>query len=847
MRTPNCLLLALALILSMGVQAQKPTKASGRAIVKAGQDVRFTVLTDGVIRMEWDSTGVFTNDPSFVVVNRDLPVPKFKTQNDGNWLTISTKKMSLRYKLNSGKFSEENLVITSDKSMDTQIDSSFHSFEWIPGMQQKENLKGTYRTLDGYEGDKNWNGQTIPIEDGLLAKDGWNLIDDSKSFLFDDSKWSWVKIRTNLKAQDLYFFAYGRDYKAVLQDFSRIAGKVPMPPKYAFGYWWSRYWSYSDKEIRELVTKFDEFNVPLDVLVVDMDWHITKMPGWGWNDEFGEYSGWTGWTWNKGLFPDPNKFLDWTASKNLKITLNLHPASGVLAHESQYKAVAEKMGVDTATHKGIPWEGSNKLFVQTMFDEVLHPMEKDGVDFWWLDWQQFANDKKVEGLNNTWWCNYLFFSDMERTGKHRPMLYHRWGGLGNHRYQIGFSGDSYVSWKSLEFQPYFTNCASNVLYGYWSHDIGGHQLAKSDTTLDPELYTRWMQYGVFSPILRTHSSKNAILKKEIWNFRADFFDAQKEAIRLRYNLVPYIYTMSRECNETGVSICRPMYYDYPNAQEAYDFSREYMFGDDVLIAPIGAPMQNGATNVKVWLPEGNDWFEWHTGTLLKGGQTTERSFTIQEYPIYIKAGAIIPMYDDSLMDLQSEPKVVRVAVFPGADGKSQMYEDNGDSKDYEKSFAYTYFNTNYSDNKSLEIKISKRDGKYEGMPLNRRFQLYLYGQSMPVSVTLNGKKIPFSYMGDKLCVTINLLDMVCSDAKKIVVKFKSDSPELNDGLLKQFHEITKACTALKYKDAGVILPPVVGDAEETSLKLEYFPDRFNELIENFRKTYPEVQDYLKNR
>ncbi|MDP4276125.1 MAG: glycoside hydrolase family 31 protein [Bacteroidota bacterium] len=845
-------LLVFAFLLPACLLAQKPTRSSDKAIVKSGEDVRFTVLTDGVIRMEWDSTGLFTDDPSFVVVRRDLPVPVYNVSKSGGWLTISTPKMIVRYKTGSGKFTARNLSVKSSKNLVSHTSGksaeTFSPFEWKPGMKQAANLKGTYRTLDGCNGDTHiWGGDStrLNLEDGILAKDGWSLIDDSGSFLFDGSDWSWVKKRTNPKAQDWYFMAYGRNYKSALRDYSLIAGYVPMPPKFAFGYWWSRYWSYSDKEIRELVGNFKSFGIPLDVLVVDMDWHITRLPGWKDVDEFGEYPGWTGWTWNEGLFPDHKQFLKWTDAQPLKTTLNLHPASGMLSHEEKYQAFAEKMGVDPATKKGIPWVGSDKQFVTNLFDVVLHPMQQEGVDFWWIDWQQYPYDKKVQGLSNTWWVNYLFFSDMERNGSHRPLLYHRWGGLGNHRYQIGFSGDTFVSWKSLEYQPYFTNTASNVLYGYWSHDIGGHM--SGSRYFDPELYTRWLQYGAFSPIIRTHSTKSGDLKKEIWNFRDDFFKAQKEAIRLRYNLVPYIYTMARECHETGISLCRPLYYDYPEKVEAYSFSREYLFGDDMLVAPIGEPMKYGVSNVSVWLPEGNDWFEWQTGTMLKGGQTVERSFAITEYPVYVKAGSIIPMYDDSIMNLQTEPDRIRLGIFPGGEGKGRLYEDNDDDKNYETEYAYTNFRTNCPDANTLKIDISPREGTYAGMPKTKLFQLYLYGRPMPESVTLDGKPVRFSYIGSKLCVQIDLPETNCNEAKQVEVRFKPGCPELNDGLLKKFNEVTNAVTALKYKNAGVILPLYVGKTEETSLELEYFPERFNELVDYFRKTYPEVVNYLGSK
>ena len=175
--------------------------------------------------------------------------------------------------------------------------------------------------------------------------------------------------------------------------------------------------------------------------------------------------------------------------------------NGVRCGEDSYADVARDMGIDPALKQTVPWVSSDKKFIRSIFRRILTPMERDGVDFWWLDWQQQPTDPAVEGLSNTedlirfiktWWLNYVFFSDMEKNRDVRPMLYHRWGGLGNHRYQIGFSGDASITWASLDFQPYFNSTASNVLYGYWSHDIGGHHMADR---IDPELYIRWMQFG----------------------------------------------------------------------------------------------------------------------------------------------------------------------------------------------------------------------------------------------------------------------------------------------------------------------------------------------------------------
>ena len=253
----------------------------------------------------------------------------------------------------------------------------------------------------------------MPIEDGILSTDGWTLIDDSKGLLFDDSEWAWVTERPSGEGQDWYFMAYGHNYKAALKDFTTFAGKVPLPPRYAFGYWWSRYWSYSDDELRDLTAKFDAYDIPLDVLVIDMDWHYVN-PGRG---------GWTGYTWNRSLFPNPAQFLQYLKGKKLQVTLNLHPAGGIEPYEERYKDMANWMGMDPSSKQRIDYCGSDKRFMSGWLNTILRPMEKEGVDFWWLDWQQDMFDRHIKTLNNTWWLNYVLFSDKERDGRVERMRY----------------------------------------------------------------------------------------------------------------------------------------------------------------------------------------------------------------------------------------------------------------------------------------------------------------------------------------------------------------------------------------------------------------------------------------
>lgn len=812
------------------------------AVVQPHANVRFTVLESGLVRLEWNEKNVFNDHATFLVVNRQLPVPVFKSRTESGWFVLETSALTVRYQLNSGKFTASNLSIT--------VKQQDKSICWSPGKRQKENLKGTVRTLDRCDGDSNVaKKQLLKLEDGILARDGWTLLDDSKNFLLDESEWPWVQERKDTCAQDWYFLGYGKDYKKALYNFSLIAGKQPLPPRYTFGNWWSRYWSYSDNELRDLVKRFDRYNIPLDVLVLDMDWHNTDSINTP-PDEFGQRKWWTGWTWNQRLFPEPEKFLQWAHSKKLKTTLNLHPASGIAPFESQYNEFAQKMGFDSTGKKNIPFNGSDKKFMQTLFDVVLRPMEKQGVDFWWLDWQQWLEDKKIKGLQNTWWLNYTFFTDMEKNRNTRPLLYHRWGGLGNHRYQVGFSGDVIISWKSLEYQPYFTNTASNVLYGYYSHDIGGHTYGKPGIAIDPELQTRWVQYGALSPVLRIHSSKNKLLNKEPWSFKSDFFDAQYDAIKLRYALSPYIYTMARYAFDSAVSLCRPLYYEYPDKEEAYLFNRQYFFGNDILVAPIGTSMIKDFSTVNVWLPPGNDWYEWHTGTLLKGGQVLERKFSIDEYPIYVKAGAILPMYADDVKNLDTNPKDIRLGIFPGKEGASDLYEDHGNDKEYITSFGRTKFQKRISNDGAEIITVRPVQGKFLGMNQKRNYEVILYGASMPQKIIVNGQPMSYTnnnkqsgwqYQGDHLGIRIYIPEANVNHKLEIIIIYPKESISgINDGMIEKVKRLCVVLKKLKENDPNLIIPHLLGRAEETNRLLEYQPGNFRKLVNEFHQIYSDL-------
>ena len=726
------LLTALACTLSPAI-ADNP-KADAKAVVTSG-NARFTVLTPQLIRMEWSADGQFEDRATLTFVNRETPVPEFKVRESKSKLTITTPALTLTY-LKNGKFSDKNL-----KAVFTL---NGREVVWTPGMENPQNLLGTTRTLDGADGSK----LKEPMEQGILSRAGWSLIDDSQRHVLtpDGSEWEeWVEARPEGDRQDLYLFAYGHDYKQALADYALVAGRAPMPPKYTLGYWWSRYWQYSDNEFVDLVNKLKSMDVPIDVLIVDMDWHET----WGLRksnspkDEYGQRIGWTGYTWQKELFPSPANFLKWTENEELKVALNLHPASGIQPYEAVYDDFTKEYGW-SEKGKSVPFKIDERKWADAYFKTVLEPMERDGVDFWWLDWQQWKESKYTPGLSNTFWLNHTFFNHAERQNPGlRPFIYHRWGGLGSHRYPLAFSGDTYATWPMLAYLPYFTATASNVNYGWWGHDIGGHMFHKTQKATDPELYTRWLQYGVFTPIFKTHSTKDPRIERCIWCFPDHMF-LMRDAIRLRYTLAPYIYNAARENYDTGVGMCRPMYYDYPESDKAYETPEQFMFGNDILATTITQPVDSitGLAPRTIWFPEGT-WFDCATGSMYEGGRTEELHYTLAENPHYAKAGSIIPMNPATVKNLQQPCDTLVLTFIPGGDGQLRHYEDDGMSQQYKTNYAVTTVSKKQEGN-TVRVRISPREGSFAGASDNRSYELRFPAVFPPKSVKVNGKELAYS-------------------------------------------------------------------------------------------------------
>ncbi|MCR5324070.1 MAG: glycoside hydrolase family 31 protein [Lachnospiraceae bacterium] len=740
-----------------------------------GPDYRITVLTDRLVRLEYQKDGSFEDRMTKTVVNRDfkdLSCPDV-TVYDGGKLTIDTPELHLEY--DKMPFSSLGLSIT------LKATGKVWHYSIVYG-NSDGNLLGTARTLDLTDG-------FTELEPGIFGRNGYAVLNDSNSPVCENGEY----INTGIERKDLYFFGYGRDFYSGLKSFFTLCGKNPMIPRYALGNWWSRYCRYTEDSYRELLENFEKEHIPLSVAVIDMDWHLTDVdPKYG--------TGWTGYTWDKECFPDHKRFLKMLHDRKLAPTLNLHPADGIRAFEAMYRSVAKRAGIDPETEEPVKFDMSDPKFREAYFEEIIHPYEDDGVAFWWIDWQQGTGDAgKTDPL---FLLNHYHYRDQEDRGK-RPMIFSRYAGPGSHRYPVGFSGDTRSTWRSLAYQPYFTATAANIGYGWWSHDIGGHMLGDKDN----ERLTRWIQFGVFSPIMRIHSSNSLFFNKEPWTLPEPYRRIIGDFMRLRHRLVPYLYTESHMAYEQDVPMLQPLYYAYPDIREAYEVPNEYIFGRSLIVCAITEPGDRmlQMASVNAYIPAGR-WYDIFTGHIYDSNGYKRKLYRpLTSLPVLLGEGSILPGSANDNGNGTDNPGSLRILFGAGKSGEYTLYEDDGISTGYKDgAFVTTRIGMEWNDTGSciLSIDAAKSGtGKADDglIPAKRSYELCLYGVEPHGSLECAGADITGCIYDDKkhcLIITVPEKDvredirLTVNGLKKAGNDKKSETVELLD----------RAWTVMEYKE-----------------------------------------------
>jgi hypothetical protein len=728
MRLPLILLLLAAAAAPWAVAADPGQVTVG--------DARFTVVTPNCIRLEYAPGGRFVDDASLFAVNRAAR-GQCTISREGPATVIRTAAVHLTYTPDGEPFSAGNLS--------ARIRRGDRAVTWHPGMPSSGNLGGTDRTLDG------WNGANR-LPDGVLSRDGWYLLDDSRRPLLTAD---WVRSRPAEAGLDWYLFAYGDDYRAALRALTTIGGPVPLPRKVAFGVWFSRYWPFSSEDYRGIVGEYASHGYPLDIMVMDMDWHK---------------DGWTGWSWNRNLLPDAEGLLKWFHQQGIAVTMNLHPADGIGPHEDMYADFMRDMGQDPASGVTLPFDAGDKRYLDTLFKYAIDPHEREGVDFWWLDWQQYAFTRSIPDLTNLQWLNHYFYQHTSQDGE-RGMSFSRWAGWGDHRNPIHFSGDANTGWRMLTAEVPFTSTAGNMGCFFWSHDTGGHMGGRNE-----ESYARWCQFGATTAALRSHSTRDPNMDRRPWLY-PDWAEASMRiSFNLRSRLMPYIYSSAWESCRDSVPLNRPLYIDYPGLEPAYHNPQEYLFGDNLLVAPITMPGV-GPDRVgwqSVWFPPGV-WYDYFTGERYQGPCDALVAADLNEFPLFVRAGTPLPTQPFVQRPGTAQSSVLRVRCYPGAEGvpgSFTLYEDDGATTAHEQGERATTELSCLRQGNTTTVRVAPTRGQFAGQLARRTLALELPGTAHATRVTVDGKPASAGYDAATFSNLVRVLDVPVGRGCTIVVKAK---------------------------------------------------------------------------
>jgi alpha-glucosidase (family GH31 glycosyl hydrolase) len=677
---------------------------------------RFEVLSPNVVRLEYSRNRKFVNAASVAVQNRNWSAAEFHVVDSDGWLEISTSKLRLRYRLGSGAFSPNNLLISwSDDQGDHQ---------WKPGDKDDKNLGGVPGDIA--------ERATPGTESGPLTRNGYFLLNDSHTAVWNKAG-DWVEPRdTDPTSQDWFFFVYGRDFKGFLRDLTQLLGPIPMIPRYVLGTWFSSRAGYSSDEWKRIIYRFREERVPLDLVGLDSDSSAKHI--------------WGGYDWDLEQIPDPAAFFKYAKDRGVRVFVNEHYDALTPTNSSSFEPIRIAMGRPTNT-KEIPHDLSDKKYVG-LFMDVLHKPALDmGMAFWWQDGNASA---EMRGLDPVLWTRHVEYTGTERITGRRGFVFSRigtppWDGYpknpvppawGVHRYGAFFTGDLMPHWSTLDLLIPFDVQAGNMLVPFVVNDSPGYYRQ----VLDTELYERWVQFSAFSPLFWLHGMWGLRMP---WEYGADALDTTRKFLQLRYSLIPYIYTYSRLAHDDGEPLVRGTYIEYPAQEGAYDFRHEYMLGKELLVAPVSEPGFGKPVVKEIYLPSGEQWFDWFTGKTYQGGEVLAYECPLDRMPIFVRAGAILPLAPPMEYSDQRAVNPLTLEVFAGKAGLFRFYEDDGESLDYRKD-GYAWTPITYEPSQQLgqhTITIGPTEGRYHGQSEGRKYKLRIHGLLKPSAVLVGSQII----------------------------------------------------------------------------------------------------------
>ena len=705
--------------------------SSTKAVFK-GKKYRITVLSEILLRLEYDESGQFEDRPTELARFRNFELPKFEKQENQSVLILTTEYFRLQY-------FKEKPFIGSMFAQDSNLKVTLQGTDkvWYYGHDEARNFGAYVNDLDTREPyltqaekileEKNKMKKVLKTAEsfkGLYSTDGFATIDDSKSLIIDEKGYL---IKDDKPRVDIYLFMYKRDFGKCLRDYFILTGYPPLLPRYALGIWWNKTKPYSMNDVKEIVQDFNKHQVPLSVLCLGQNWHIKD------KNNMRLYK--SGFTFNPEYFTKPDELTTYLHDRGVRLGLNIDPAEGIHTHEKNFEELSNALGIKDK--QVIPFNPLDKRLIAEYLIKLITPLYNNQVDFFWVDYYP-KERKKINILN------YYQFNDFKKMTNVRPLIMSRLADRAPHRYGVHYSGETLVSWDTLDKLPEIYLRGSNLGLTWWSHDIGGYKNGIEDR----DLYLRYVQLGTYSPIFRFASEEGHYYKRMPWKWDIKTYEIVKNYCLLRHKLIPYIYGEAYKYHKSGLPLIQPLYYMIPEIYDEVEFKNEYFFGTELLVAPITKPkdMVMNRSLKRVYLPPGT-WFDFKTGKRFVGDKRYYLFYKDEDYPVFARSGSIVCLGDlEENINATNPPKTIEVHVFPGKSNIYNLYEDDGISSLYEEGyFIVTRFDYNYLEN-NYNLIIRPFEGKSKIIPDQRNYRVRFRNTREPrdVSVLQNNNAVEFT-------------------------------------------------------------------------------------------------------
>ena len=665
---------------------------SDKELYIVGNKYRFTVLSPRLIRLEYSADGIFEDRPTALVINRSFPKVNYSITESETLIQIATEVFTLTYV-------KDKELKSSTLSSNIKAVINNTKIEWQLNNPEAKNLRSINFSIDSIK-DK------IILDKGLYSLDGFCIIDDSSNPVLDEND-SFIQRKPGVK--DLYLFMYNKDFEGCLSDYFTLTGYPSLIPRYALGAWWYKNDKYTTDDINNLITRFNNDNIPISIFLLGDYWH----------DNTNNYT----------PVIDLRSASAYLNNYNIKLGVTINPKLEIKKGSNEYNIISNYF--NSGNFNFIPLTNDKLGIYLNLF---INNLETLGVSIFSIDY-----NNPLDRIN-LWKFNHYHCGRREVINQ-RGLVLSRNAGIAPHRYPIIFSGKTKVNWTTLNLLPRYNLQGYNMGISFIAHPIGGY----SGGVEEDELYLRYIQFACFSPIFLLASEGGKYYKREPWKWNSIIQNHIISYMNLRYKLIPYLYSESYNYHKTGHGIIKPFYYDYPKIYDDTLYNNQYFFGRDFFVAPITNRKNTVIKRVmkKVFVPNGI-WFDFLQGKQYTGNKYYSNFYRDEDYPVFVKAGAIIPMQTVVKEDI---PITLEVAIYPLASSEYSLYEDDGFSKNYTKGmYMITKFNYQYEPD-NYTFSISKIDGK--NLLSTRNYIIRFKNTRNITEVNINDKMIKYNCYYDK--------------------------------------------------------------------------------------------------